>query len=345
MQRRHARLLKLMDQASAHGLSTIVLRAFLGVTFTFAGLQKLANPNFFRSSSPSSFYRQLQGSIATSPLHHLLDFALHVPTAIAVVISLAEVSVGIATITGLFGRVAACGGMALALTFFLTVSFNDNPYYYGADIVFLFAWTPLAIGGPGPLSLDSWRTKERAPRPSEQDVTTNATQHGIDRRTFMTRAGAIGVGTAVLGASGLSVLLGHVFSTNDSQEAVHSLGGDAARHATTTTSAAHTKSLGTYVGQANQVPLGGAASFTDPIHHVPAVMVHPSAEQYRAFSAICPHAGCTVGFDKALDVFVCPCHGSQFDAKTGAVLQGPAPTGLSELSVKLGPGGRLYVED
>src|ERR1035441_6358681 len=30
------------------------LRLFLGVTFTFAGLQKLANPNFFDSKSPIS---------------------------------------------------------------------------------------------------------------------------------------------------------------------------------------------------------------------------------------------------------------------------------------------------
>ena len=29
------------------------------------------------------------------------------------------------------------------------MSFRDNPYYYGPDIVFLFAWTPFVLGGSG----------------------------------------------------------------------------------------------------------------------------------------------------------------------------------------------------
>jgi Rieske Fe-S protein len=47
-----------------------------------------------------------------------------------------------------------------------------------------------------------------------------------------------------------------------------------------------------------------------------------------AFSAICPHQGCTVPSS-----FNCPCHGSRFDPKTGAHLAGPAPTGLKTVPV------------
>ena len=132
-----------------------MLRAFLGVTFVFAGLQKLANPNFFRASAPGSFAEQLRGSIITSPLHHLLDFALHAPVLIAVLISLAELSVGLGTLVGCFSRIAGLGGMALSLTFFLTVSYTDSPYYYGADIVFLFAWTPFVLSEPGRYTVDA----------------------------------------------------------------------------------------------------------------------------------------------------------------------------------------------
>ena len=39
--------------------------------------------------------------------------------------------------------------MALSLTLFLTVSFHSSPYFTGADIVFLFAWTPMALAGAG----------------------------------------------------------------------------------------------------------------------------------------------------------------------------------------------------
>jgi hypothetical protein len=46
------------------------------------------------------------------------------------------------------------GGVVLAFSFFLTVSWPTRPYYFGADIVFVFAWTPLLIAGDaGVLSL------------------------------------------------------------------------------------------------------------------------------------------------------------------------------------------------
>lgn len=121
---------------SVPGNSLLVLRAFLGGTFVFAGLQKLANPAFFRPSAPASFESQLKGAIATSPIHALLHVALHAPTAIAVIIALGELAAGLGTLVGLFTRVAAVGGMLLSLSFFLTISFHDAPYYYGADIVF-----------------------------------------------------------------------------------------------------------------------------------------------------------------------------------------------------------------
>jgi Rieske Fe-S protein len=49
-----------------------------------------------------------------------------------------------------------------------------------------------------------------------------------------------------------------------------------------------------------------------------------------AFSAICPHQGCTVA-----NSFMCPCHGSTFDPKTGARISGPTPTGLATVPVAI----------
>jgi hypothetical protein len=46
----------------------VPLRVFLGVTFCFAGLQKLANPNFFRSASPISIQAQIRAAERTSPI-------------------------------------------------------------------------------------------------------------------------------------------------------------------------------------------------------------------------------------------------------------------------------------
>ena len=64
--------------AQTPGGPQIILRAFLGVTFTYAGLQKLANRFFFNASNPGSIQAQLHASIATSPIGGLLRPAAHV---------------------------------------------------------------------------------------------------------------------------------------------------------------------------------------------------------------------------------------------------------------------------
>jgi Rieske Fe-S protein len=52
----------------------------------------------------------------------------------------------------------------------------------------------------------------------------------------------------------------------------------------------------------------------------------------HAFSATCTHQGCTVSAVRD-GVITCPCHGSRFDARTGAVVTGPAPRALPPVPV------------
>ena len=86
---------------------------------------------------------------------------------------------------------------------------------------------------------------------------------------------------------------------------------------------------GTAIGLASAVPVGGAREFTDPAQGIPAYVVRPSEDSYVAFSAVCTHMGCTVGFFQPALQFRCPCHGSIFSAATGEVLQGPADVAAS----------------
>jgi cytochrome b6-f complex iron-sulfur subunit len=63
----------------------------------------------------------------------------------------------------------------------------------------------------------------------------------------------------------------------------------------------------------------------------PAIVARPTANTAVAFSAKCTHMGCTV--QPAGSELHCPCHGSKYNALTGAVIQGPAPSPLPKIAV------------
>ena len=66
-----------------------------------------------------------------------------------------------------------------------------------------------------------------------------------------------------------------------------------------------------------------------------------SAGVVTAHSVVCTHQGCFVGeADKTL---ACPCHGSVFDGRTGAVINGPARSPLQSYKVAEA-GGEIYIQ-
>lgn len=64
------------------------------------------------------------------------------------------------------------------------------------------------------------------------------------------------------------------------------------------------------------------------------------AGQWKAFSATCTHAPCTVHYSGSS--ISCPCHGGTFNPNNGAVTGGPPPSPLPEMNV-LVENGNLYV--
>lgn len=82
-------------------------------------------------------------------------------------------------------------------------------------------------------------------------------------------------------------------------------------------------SPGAAAGQAlattSEIPVGSGKIFKAQ----KVVVTQPTKDDFKAFSAICTHMGCTVSkiADGTID---CPCHGSKFHIADGSVAHGPA---------------------
>lgn len=82
----------------------------------------------------------------------------------------------------------------------------------------------------------------------------------------------------------------------------------------------------------SSIPVGSGAVVQGP--NGPVLLEQPTPGVVRAYDATCPHQGVTV--DPPVDgTITCPGHGSQFDAATGALKQGPATTGLTPVSTRV----------
>lgn len=78
----------------------------------------------------------------------------------------------------------------------------------------------------------------------------------------------------------------------------------------------------------SEVPVGGGV--IRPEERI--VVTQPAADQFQAFSAVCPHQGCLVSLVRD-NAIVCACHTSLFAITDGSRISGPAASGLPAVRV------------
>ena len=320
------------------------LRLFLGATFVYAGVQKLSDPGFLHAGAPTYIGTQLRGFAHGTPGGFLLrTFAIPHAELAGVVVALVEIAVGLLVFAGLLTRLAAAVGLSLNLVFFLTASWHTSPYFLGSDIVFVFAWLPFVLqGARGQPAVDHvltrwardgspWRQARRgsaAPSPS------------YTRRAVLLEAlGFAGLATMFIG--GVSALARGSYRGRGTRALLPRRPAPPASADKTRrrASARHVPSGAVAIGPSSGVSTGQAATYTDPGDGQPDIIIRDSSGKLRAFSAVCTHAGCTVGYQSGQ--IVCPCHGGVYDAGTGAVVSGPPPAPLTQRKV-LESSGRIY---
>ncbi|GLF97646.1 DoxX family protein [Streptomyces yaizuensis] len=147
------------EQASRYAL--LPLRIFLGITFVYAGIDKLTDSAFLKASGIGSLGDQMRGVRDQAAIPEMVDMALNSPVAFGYAIALGELAVGIGVLAGLLTRLAAVGGALISLSLWLTVSWSVEPYYLGNDLPYLMAWLPLILAGASVLSVDALIAERR----------------------------------------------------------------------------------------------------------------------------------------------------------------------------------------
>lgn len=150
----------LRARASEHAL--LPLRLFLGVTFVYAGLDKLTDPAFLSATGDGSIGQQMEAVRDAAGVPGLIDLSMTDPVAFGIAIAAGELAVGLGALAGLLTRIAALGGALISLSLWLTMSWSTTPYYFGADLIYLLAWTPLILAGAPTLSLDALLHRRRS---------------------------------------------------------------------------------------------------------------------------------------------------------------------------------------
>ncbi len=326
------------------------LRIFLGVTFVYAGIQKLSDPGFLHAGAPTYIGTQLEGFASGTPGGFILRaFAIPHLGVAGVGVAITEILIGLLVTAGLFTRIAAAGGMGLNFLLFLTASWNTTPYFLGPDLVFTFAWLPFVLAGAtGQPALDNValrpseamlrRTRLRPPDPLEPVAASAARTRRVLLVEFAGTALAV-AGISYLAKGGYSASRTLSAGRDRPSKAGAKGAGGGSGSNSAASKAPKVPSGAVKLGPGSRLPSGQAATYTDPTDGSPDILIRDTEGNLKAFSAVCTHAGCTVGYESG--TIVCPCHGGEYSAETGAVIAGPPPSGLaSKLVVEAG--GQIY---
>ena len=95
------------------------------------------------------------------------------------------------------------------------------------------------------------------------------------------------------------------------------------------------------IGEVDEIPIGGAVTFTYPEDHDQCVLVRLDETTFAAFGQECTHLSCSVAPDPAGKCFRCPCHQGSFEIATGRPIAGPPRRPLSRVRLEFKQ-GRVY---
>jgi Rieske Fe-S protein len=154
-----------------------------------------------------------------------------------------------------------------------------------------------------------------------------------------TRRGVL-AGVGLVGLAGVITACGAGGASNLSDSAGSTTGGATTGGTGSGSSAAASAGSGAAgaLASTSEIPVGSGMVFAAR----QVVVTQPTAGEYKAFTAVCTHMGCIVN-QVSHGTIDCPCHGSEYSIKTGAVVRGPAPLPLAAKKIKI-TGESIFLE-
>jgi Rieske Fe-S protein len=146
----------------------------------------------------------------------------------------------------------------------------------------------------------------------------------MTRRGVVAAAGGVGL-AAVLTACGSDSSSDDASSGSSASDAPSSTSGSGS---SSSASAPAAGGGGTALAKTADIPVGGGKIFAAQ----KVVVTQPSSGQFKGFSAVCTHQGCTVAKISG-GLIMCPCHGSAYHVADGSVANGPATAALPPKNV------------
>jgi nitrite reductase/ring-hydroxylating ferredoxin subunit len=92
------------------------------------------------------------------------------------------------------------------------------------------------------------------------------------------------------------------------------------------------------IARVDEVPIGGAKTFTYPEGSTPRLLVRTGAAAFVAYDQQCTHLLCPVVPAVDIGRLHCPCHNGWFDLETGRPVAGPPQRALPRILVEVRDG-------
>jgi thiosulfate dehydrogenase [quinone] large subunit len=128
------------DSWRAQSWAIRVLRAWLSITWIYAGWDKATDPGFLTKGATGFIGDQLIGYSTNSPISWLFNSLIEHATAVGMLVIFSEFAIGIATLLWIAPTSAAFGGFLMSVILWLASTFYISPYFLGSDTAYAILW-------------------------------------------------------------------------------------------------------------------------------------------------------------------------------------------------------------